>query len=260
MELMQIRKPISGKKAYTHHASPLKGFTPARISLGRTGTSMPLKEYFAFKLAHANARDAVYSTLDLKSICRKLRLLKWQFQVVSSKAACRQEYLKCSHLGRQLSKESRKQFKSTATIGFDIAFVLADGLSATAINDNAIPLLKLLLSKFIKAGYSIAPIIIAEQARVAIADEVGVLLRAKLTIILIGERPGLSSPNSLGAYLTYAPKKNLTDESRNCVSNIRPEGLDYVTASEKIFYLVQQSLKRQLSGVGLKEEVALLNF
>jgi ethanolamine ammonia-lyase small subunit len=136
--------------------------------------------------------------------------------------------------------------------------VLADGLSATAINSHAIPVLKILLPLFESARLSVAPVCMVQEGRVAIGDECGHLLKAKLVIVLIGERPGLSSPDSLGAYLTYRPALGLTDESRNCISNIRPEGLNYPAAAEKIFFLCNESLRLQLSGVGLKDNGGLL--
>jgi ethanolamine ammonia-lyase small subunit len=139
-----------------------------------------------------------------------------------------------------------------------VAIILADGLSAEAVNDHAIPLLQSLLPPLKQSGFSLAPVTVAEQARVALGDEIGQYLNAKLTILLIGERPGLSSPNSLGAYFTYAPKPGTTDEARNCLSNIRPEGLSYAFAADKSFYLVREAFRRKLTGVALKDEMDLL--
>ncbi|MCC9136915.1 ethanolamine ammonia-lyase subunit EutC [Pontibacter silvestris] len=238
--------------------SSLKAFTSARIALGRTGTSVPLKESLAFKLAHAHARDAVYSVLQLEKIAKELQLLNLPFILVQSQANNRQDYLQRPDLGRKLNFSSREQLATLSADECDIAIIIADGLSATAINEHAIPLLHFLLPKLQQAGFTLAPVTIVERARVAVSDETGQLLKAKLSLILIGERPGLSSPNSLGAYFTYAPKPGLTDESRNCISNIRPHGLPYDLAADKIFYLIQEASRKQLTGVALKDEMDLL--
>ncbi|OUJ74009.1 ethanolamine ammonia-lyase subunit EutC [Hymenobacter crusticola] len=236
----------------------LRAFTGARIALGRTGTSVPLRESLAFRLAHAHARDAVYSVLAVEQLLGELGSLGVAVCEVKSQAQNRQEYLQRPDLGRKLHEASTALLAEQAA-AHDIAIILADGLSATAINEHAVPLLRLLLPRLQQAGFQLAPIILAEQARVALGDEVGELLKARLTLVLIGERPGLSSPNSLGAYFTYGPRPGLTDEARNCVSNIRPEGLAYPLAADKLFFLLQESLRKSLSGVGLKDESGLLN-
>ncbi|GAC1589272.1 MAG: ethanolamine ammonia-lyase subunit EutC [Hymenobacter sp.] len=236
----------------------LKAFTAARIALGRTGTSVPLREALAFRLAHAHARDAVYSTLAMDELLADLPALGLAVCPVRSRAANRSEYLQRPDWGRQLADSAKVQLAGQAAGECDVAIVLADGLSATAINDHARPLLRLLLPELRQAGLRLAPLVVAEQARVALGDEVGQLLQARLALLLIGERPGLSSPNSLGAYLTYGPRPGLTDEARNCVSNIRPEGLAYSTAAGKLFFLVQEALRRRLSGVALKDQWDLL--
>jgi len=233
----------------------LRQFTAARIALGRTGVAVPLQEALHFKLSHAHARDAVYSLLQAETLataCNQLQLPVYQLY---SKAANRSEYLQRPDLGRQLEEASAKQLLDS--VPHDIAIVLADGLSATAINHNAIPLLQLLIPRLSEAGFSLAPIVIVQQARVAIGDTIGSLLQAKLVLVLIGERPGLSSADSMGAYITYHPHPGLTDESRNCVSNIRPEGLNYSQACDKLLQLIKESLRLQLSGVQLKDEKAL---
>lgn len=236
----------------------LRSFTAARIALGRSGTSVPLREALAFKLAHAHARDAVYSTLDTGQLLTDLAALQLPVCQVRSKALTREEYLQRPDRGRQLDSASQSLLNEYAGGECDIAIILADGLSATAINDYALPLLRQLVPRLLAAGFRLGPVAIAEQARVALGDEIGQLLRARLSLLLIGERPGLSSPNSLGAYFTYGPRPGLTDEARNCVSNIRPEGLPYAAAVEKLFVLLQEALRRQLSGVGLKDESGLL--
>ena len=232
----------------------LRAFTRARIGLGSTGVATPLKEVLDFRMCHAHARDAVYSVLKVDEIMESLKQFDLSVFAVKSKAKDRIDFLQRPDHGRQLDEDSVNQLQTFNFPPSDIAIVVADGLSATAINEHAMPVLEKLIPLFKKSNTKIAALIIAEQARVALADEIGDLLHAKLILILIGERPGLSSPDSMGAYLTFNPKPGLTDESRNCVSNIRPEGLSYDLAAEKLFKLVQASLQLKLSGVGLKED------
>ena len=236
----------------------LRAFTAARIALGRTGTSVPLAEALAFRLAHAHARDAVYSALETDRLLTELAALGLPVACVHSRAADRPEYLKRPDLGRQLADEARPALTELAGAGCDVAVVLADGLSATAANTYGLPLLRLLLPRLQAAGLRLGPLVLAAQARVALADAVGQLLGARLVLMLLGERPGLSAPDSLGAYLTLAPRPGLTDEARNCVSNIRPAGLPYAAATDKLAWLVQEALRRGLSGVALKDETGLL--
>jgi len=234
----------------------LRAFTAARIALGRTGTSVPLREALAFKLAHAHARDAVYSVLDTERLLAELATLGLPVHQASSRAQSRQEYLQRPDYGRQLADASKASLAAEADC--DVALVLADGLSATALNAHAVPLLRLLLPELRQSGLHLGPLVLAEQARVALGDEIGHLLRARLVLVLIGERPGLSAPRSLGAYFTYAPQPGLTDEARNCISNIRPEGLPYAAAADKLAFLLREALRLQLSGVGLKDHSDLL--
>lgn len=236
----------------------LKSFTAARIALGRSGTSVPLREALAFKLAHAHARDAVYSLLATEQLVDELAELGLPVIQVQSQAATRQEYLQRPDLGRQLAEASRAHLAGQATEACDLAVVLADGLSATAINSHALPLLHRLVPELKQMGFRLGPLVLAEQARVALGDEVGNLLQARLVLVLIGERPGLSAPDSLGAYFTYGPRPGLTDEARNCISNIRPKGLGYDAAATKLGFLLSEALRRQLSGVALKDETGLL--
>ena len=236
----------------------LKAFTAARIALGRTGSSIPLKETLQFKLAHAHARDAVYSTLNETELVNGLQQFNLPIHVLHSQATNRHEYLQRPDLGRLLTDLSTGHLKD-GTTGFDVTLILADGLSATAINHHAVPLLQLLIPLLHQANFSLSPINIVHQGRVAIGDEIGSLLQAKISLVLIGERPGLSSPDSMGAYLTYQPTIGLTDEKRNCISNIRTEGLNYHTAALKIFYLIKESLRLKISGVALKDEQGLLS-
>jgi ethanolamine ammonia-lyase small subunit len=242
------------KSAVTTDAwQSLQSLTAARIALGRTGVSIPLKEALEFKLAHAHARDAVYSSLDSHSLHTTLQTFELPIYNLKSSVTNREEYLKRPDRGRRLDATSVKTLTAIEHTPSDVAFVLADGLSATAVNRHAIPVLQRVIVSLQSTAATIAPLCIVEQGRVAIGDEIGELLHAKMVVILIGERPGLTSPDSMGAYLTYNPTVGLTDESRNCVSNIRPEGLRYTDAAGKILYLVQEALRLKLSGVELKD-------
>jgi ethanolamine ammonia-lyase small subunit len=238
--------------------SLLKEFTAARIAIGRTGVSIPLKQSLEFKLAHAHARDAVYSELDTDGLLADLRQFNLTVLQLHSKAAYREQYLQRPDLGRQLNEESVNQL-TDATNPYDVAIVIADGLSAAAVNKNAIGLLKLLIPQLQSAGLKLSPLCMVKQGRVAVADDIGIYLKARLSLILIGERPGLSSADSMGAYLTFDPHPGLTDESRNCISNIRPHGLNFKHAAKKIFYLIQEAFKRKISGVTLKDNAGLLS-
>lgn len=210
----------------------LKQFTAARIAIGRVGTSIPLKQSLEFKLAHAHARDAVYSVLDKEELTNRLNIFKLPVLHLNSKAASRHKYLKRPDWGRQLDEESAEQIKDYRLEG-DVVFIVVDGLSATAVNENAIGLIEKLMPMLLAAKLRIAPFCLVEQGRVAIGDEIAYELNAKLSVVLIGERPGLSAADSMGAYLTYNPKPGLTDESRNCISNIRPQGLTHKPAADK---------------------------
>jgi len=236
--------------------SPLKEFTRARIAIGRVGASIPTKESLQFNLAHAHARDAVYSVLDVDGLFGALKVFDLPVLHLHSKAFTRHKYLKRPDMGRQLDEGSAPHL--TGYSSYDVAIIIADGLSAAAVNENAFGLLNLLIPKLRASKLTIAPLCLVEQGRVAIGDDIADGLDAKFSIVLIGERPGLSAADSMGAYLTYNPKPGLTDESRNCVSNIRPHGLKYKPAAEKIFYLVNEAFKRKLSGVGLKDNEGLI--
>jgi ethanolamine ammonia-lyase small subunit len=233
---------------------PLKAFTNARIALGRTGTAIPLKEVLAFKLAFAHAKDAVYSVLNVEELIAQLTAFKLPIYTLQSRAISREMYLQRPDFGRLLNTKSIDLLKENKSVlKYDVAIIIADGLSATAINKHAFPVVQLLINELNRLNYSIAPIAIIEQGRVAIGDETGYYLNAQMSVVLIGERPGLTSPDSMGAYLTYNPKQGLTDERRNCVSNIRPEGLMYELAAQKILYLIQESLRLKLTGIELKD-------
>ncbi|MXV16123.1 ethanolamine ammonia-lyase subunit EutC [Hufsiella ginkgonis] len=255
---------MSGEEKNRHpyivsdHTAALKQFTRARIALGRTGTSVPHKEALAFKLAHAAARDAVFSMLDVNALHDELKPAGLPVMHLKSKAADRDQYLQRPDLGREPDERSVALVKAYGCDSCDVCIILADGLSSEAVNRHAPALVRLLVNRLAQAGFTLGPLIIAEQARVAFADPVGQLLGAGLSLILIGERPGLSSPQSMGAYITYRPMRGLTDEGRNCVSNIHPAGLSIGQAAEKIAYLVRESLRRKVSGIALKDETGLL--
>ncbi|MBD1392146.1 ethanolamine ammonia-lyase subunit EutC [Mucilaginibacter glaciei] len=235
----------------------LKEFTPARIAIGSTGNSIPTKQSLEFKLAHAHARDAVYSAMNNELLIDDLQQFKLPITQLRSQAVNRAQYLQRPDLGRLPDERSINQLADQIT-GDDVVIIIADGLSALAIHENVMPLLSLLIPKLQSAKLKVAPLCLVQQGRVAIADPIGDALNAKLSIILIGERPGLSAADSMGAYLTYNPKPGLKDNSRNCISNIRPGGFNYVAAADKIFYLVQEAFKRKLTGVELKDNEGLL--
>ncbi|HVD99267.1 MAG TPA: ethanolamine ammonia-lyase subunit EutC [Cytophagaceae bacterium] len=230
----------------------LRKLTAARIALGHAGVSIPTQELLSFRLAHAQARDAVYSGLDKEKIITQLRQNNFDYLEIESTSSSRDEYLKNPTTGKKLStasKEKLSQLKSN----YDLCLIIADGLSANAVNQHAVEVIRILYSKLKKLNWSLAPVLVAEQARVALSDEAGNLAGAELVVMFIGERPGLTSPDSMGAYLTYRPEPGLTDERRNCVSNIRPEGLSYYFAAEKLFYLLTEMKTRKISGVQLKD-------
>ena len=231
----------------------LRQHTPARVALGRTGHSLPTQRLLEFSLDQARARDAVYSVFDFEKMESQMEELGLPSIRLKSQVHDRRTYLLRPDLGRQLHEDSRQIIQTSKSADNDLCIVIADGLSAVAVNSHAGEVVKLLLKKIQAANWRLAPVALVEQGRVAIADEVGEGLRSEMTLILIGERPGLTSPHSLGAYLTHRPRAGLTDERRNCVSNIRPDGLPYERAAEKIFYLLREMKTHQLSGVGLKD-------
>mgnify|MGYP000879230142 CR=1 FL=1 len=234
----------------------LKDFTKARIALGNVGGSLPLREVLAFKLAHAEAKDAIYSDLNITEIQQNLKGLDVPVYVLNSNVEDRMQYLKRPDLGRRLNQQSVSLLKEIGK-SFDVVFILADGLSADAINLHAFEVLKLIIP-VLSLKYKIA-VALVNQGRVAIGDEIGKLLNARFTAIMIGERPGLSSHESMGIYTTYAPEVGLTDERRNCISNIHPDGLNYWDATRILSYLIEQSFLRKISGVEIKLELGQLS-
>jgi len=238
----------------------LRSLTPARIALGRVGTSLPTSAQLDFQYAHAQARDAVHLTLDHANLSTGLIECGWTSILLHSAAADRNTYLQRPDLGRRLSQESVELLRRRSAdnpSGYDLAVVVADGLSALAVNRHSLPLLKRLEELSISEGWSLSPVVLVNQGRVAVADEVAELLGARMVVILIGERPGLSSPDSLGLYFTYAPRVGLTDAYRNCISNVRLEGQSYTMAAHRLVYLMREACRRQLSGVDLKDEAEM---
>ena len=235
----------------------LRRLTPARIALGRTGTSMPTRAQLDFQLAHAQARDAVHLPFDHAGLSTQLEQRGRQSLLLRSAATDRNSYLQRPDLGRKLSDESAHTLRDYAQFhpgGVDLVIVVADGLSALAVHKHTMPFLERMEEQVQAEGWSVAPVILVEQGRVAVGDEIGELLGARMVVILIGERPGLSSPDSLGLYFTYNPKVGLTDAYRNCISNVRLEGLSYGMAAHRLLYLMREACRRQLSGVNLKDE------
>jgi ethanolamine ammonia-lyase small subunit len=233
----------------------LETYTPARVSLQRSGNTLATKEILALQLATAQARDAVHAALDVTSLIAGLTQRKWPHLLLSSAANTRADYLRNPSLGRTLSSESAAQISAAhATPGRrapDVVFVIADGLSALAVDRHALPLLDAAWP-LLEPTWRIAPICVVEQARVAIADPIGAMLAAKISVILIGERPGLSSPDSLGVYITWNPRPGRSDAERNCISNIRGEGLPYAEAAKLLLFYLAESRRLGQSGTLLK--------
>lgn len=230
----------------------LAALTPARIALGRAGPGLPTREVLGFALAHAQARDAVHTPFAADEVAREIEALGLAPLLVESAAPDRATYLRRPDLGRRLSDRARGQLAGLKTAPCDLALVIADGLSSAAVHAHAAPLIAALRPRI--EGLSIGPVAIARQGRVALGDEIGEALGARLVAVLIGERPGLSAPDSLGVYLTFAPRVGLTDAARNCISNIRAEGLSYDEAAFKLAWLIAEARRLSLTGVALKDE------
>lgn len=230
----------------------LRAHTSARIALGRVGSSLPTREVLGFGLAHAQARDAVHRPLDFASLRSELQSQGFRCLQVASDAPDRPTYLLRPDKGRQLQARDAERLALEPPAP-ELAIVIADGLSSIAVQHHALPLLQALREQF-STDWSNTPVVLAEQGRVAIGDGIAEALRARLVIVLIGERPGLSSPDSLGIYLTFAPRVGCMDSQRNCISNVRPAGLPYAAAAHKLAYLTRQALHLQLSGVTLKDD------
>ena len=231
----------------------LKSHTTARIALGRSGSSLPTSEVLGFGLAHAQARDAVHLAFDTGAIAAAVQAMGFEPRLVESAAVSRESYLRRPDLGRRLSDVSRVALQANLERGADIGIVIGDGLSATAIHQNVEPLLRALTPLLRIKQMTIAPIAIARNARVALADEVGALQGVRAVLMLLGERPGLSSPDSIGAYLTFDPRVGKNDADRNCVSNIRPGGLTFGEAAHKLVWLIEEAFRMGGTGVQLKD-------
>ncbi|MDT0677402.1 ethanolamine ammonia-lyase subunit EutC [Autumnicola musiva] len=224
----------------------LKSISKARIALGNVGGSLPLKEVLSFQEDHAFAKDTIFSEFKTDELAAQFEEFKLPVYKFSSRAESRDEYLRRPDLGRQLQEKTEKKNAYQT----DIAIIIADGLSANAVNSKALPMLKNLLPE-LTGKFSIS-LCLVKNARVAIGDEIGELLQAKFTAVLIGERPGLSSPSSMGIYTTYNPHTGLTDERRNCISNIHENGLSVEEACSILIKLIDQSFQKKISGVTLR--------
>lgn len=236
--------------------APLR--TTARISLDRTGVSITTRHALEFSLAHAQARDAVQATLAVPSLLAALRERNLPAIAIKSAASNRMDYLRRPDLGRTLAPAALpRPATSNLQPATALSIILADGLSALATERHALLLLDALLAQ-LDDTWQLVPIVIAEQARVALGDEIGHALNADVAVMLIGERPGLSSPDSLGAYITWSPRPGRTDADRNCVSNIRTEGLDYASAAAKIAWYITEGRRLGLTGVQIRESDAAL--
>lgn len=247
--------------------SHLRPLTPARIALGRAGGSLPTAQWLEFARDHALARDAVHAPLDTAQLIAELGPLfahsasqpasPSAILSLATRAANRRDYLLRPDWGRQLEDASAGQLDtlaSRATARFDLAIIVSDGLSAFAAHRQVLPLLQHLLPLLDQAGWRLAPLLVVPFARVAVQDDIGERLRARAALILLGERPGLLSPDSLGAYLVWGPRRGRTDADRNCVSNIRPEGLPHAIAARTLARLLNEARRLEFSGVQLKDE------
>lgn len=228
----------------------LRAHTSARLALGRSGYSLPTRALLEFGLAHAQARDAVHRPLAITNLQQQLMQAGFNALSVASRALDRHSYLLRPDLGRAL-QESDQEFLHTQPQS-DLVFAIADGLSSCAVERHALPLLTHLRDLF-WTNWQTVPVVLVNQGRVAIGDEIGSALRSRLVVVLIGERPGLSSPDSLGVYLTFNPQSGRMDSERNCISNVRPQGLNYAAAATKLAFLIRESLRLQLSGIALKD-------
>jgi ethanolamine ammonia-lyase small subunit len=231
----------------------LRRHTPARIALGRSGVSVPTDELLRFGLAHAQARDAVLQPLDEAVLVQGFRTAGFEVMTTHSAAPDRPTYLLRPDLGRRLDEAEIERLRSAASPPCDLLLVVGDGLSALAVQRHALPLAQAVRDGA-PAGWRLGPVVIATQARVALGDDVGQALGARPVAMLIGERPGLSSPDSLGVYLTWAPRRGRSDAERNCISNVRPEGLPVDRAAAKLWWLAQAAARGQATGVTLKDE------
>jgi len=232
----------------------LRDLTPARVALGRTGASLPTRALLDFTLDHARARDAVHAVLDAAALVSGLAGLGIEAIRVRSRAGDRKDYLRRPDLGRTLDADSRHRLANRSDDPCGLAIVVADGLSPSAVNAHAVQVVRCMIPHLAADGIEIGCAAVATGARVALGDDIGAVLGARMIVMLIGERPGLSASDSLGAYLTFAPQVGRTDAERNCVSNIHGAGLGYEEAAFRISWLIREALARQATGVALKDE------
>jgi ethanolamine ammonia-lyase small subunit len=230
----------------------LRRLTPARIGLARRGAAVATREHLAFQRAHAEARDAVHDRIDPDALVTALTARGLDALALHSAATDRSTYLARPDLGRQLNEPSRDRLDGRSH-GHDLVLVLADGLSARAVERHALPLLDAVLPVLRSDHWRIGPALVVQQGRVAIGDEIGGALEATLVAVLIGERPGLSSPDSLGVSLTWMPRPGRSDAERNCLSNIRPQGLGYAEAASRLVFLLSEARRLRLTGIALKD-------
>src|SRR5258708_6943681 len=232
----------------------LRDLTPARVGLGRAGASTPTKALLEFTLDHARARDAVHAAFDVPALISGLGDLGLAAFEVCSRARNRKDYLRRPDLGRTLDPASQHLLASHNGSSCQLAIVIGDGLSPLAVKMHAIVLIRSLIARLAVERIEIGHAVVASGARVALGDEIGAILGARMILLLIGERPGLSAPDSLGAYLTFAPRPGRTDAERNCVSNIHGSGLGYDEAAFKIAWLIREGLTREVTGVALEDD------
>ena len=250
----QPSRPRDSAAAVTNPWQRLRDLTDARIGLGRAGGSLPTAAQLAFQLDHARARDAVHMALDTERLMPELDARFPLALRLHSQAADRDEYLRRPDLGRQLSEQAKQELAKLSFESCDVSICIVDGLSARAIHEQAIPFLNAALPEIERLGLSPGPVALVEQGRVAIGDPIGEALGARMSVVLIGERPGLSSPDSLGIYFTWAPRSGRRDSERNCISNIRPRGLSYANAAKLLAYLMREAQVLGASGVALKDD------
>ncbi len=235
--------------------SALKAFTGARIALGRAGGSLPTAEWLAFRFAHARARDAVWRDLDLVALGKDVEKLGLASLEARSAAPDHQTFLRRPDLGRTLAAGEGARLRAAGSgAPPDVAVICSGGLSAAAVEAQLAPLLAALLPRLRDKALTVSPLILVRLGRVALSDEIGAALGARAVLLLIGERPGLATPASLGAYLTFGPRPGRSDADRNCVSNIHAQGLSPALAAHRLAWLVAESLRLGLSGVTLKDE------
>jgi ethanolamine ammonia-lyase small subunit len=235
----------------------LRRFTQARIALGRAGHAVPTRVMLDFQLAHAQARDAVHYSWAIDAFAEQVRGLGEEVLVLDTPVNSRDEYLRRPDLGRTLTEGSRTLLRNVIDGDVDVALIVTNGLSSTAVERHGIPLLQAIVSGCRAGRFRIAPVFLVANGRVALSDAIGSVIAARVAVIVVGERPGLSAADSLGIYLTFAPQPGNTDAERNCISNIRPpEGLSYEAAAAKLLYLTGEAMRRGISGVALKDEMA----